>query len=200
MDNKAEASKAANSKAANSKASKAANSKAEASKIFRYKLSDTIMTSITQFAHIHQFDDRHQYKEAWTYWLKDNQDCVEREISRLKQLDYTGDIVDKMFKAGRYYFRGKATIKETKIEKKETKRNYIVMNPDLIQTMDIHLRGLMAQPNFKPALAYTQFCEQHAELVKTEIRRLAETISGEKMLEKLKKTYKNRYFGLQQHC
>ena len=180
-----------------------ATSKEASSKIFRYKLSDTIMKGITQFAHIHQFDDRHQYKEAWTYWLKDNQACVESEIARLKQLEYTGDIIDKMFKAGRYYFRGKTTIKEKepkKEPKKETKRDYIVMHPDLIQTMDKHLRGLIAQPNFKPALAYNQFCEEHAALVQTEIRRLAETISGEKITTKLKKTYKNRYFSLQQRC
>jgi len=174
----------------------AAASNAAASKIFRYKLSDTIMASITQFAHIHQFDDRHQYKEAWTHWLTDNQAAVQYEITRLQQLDYTGDIVDKMFKAGRYYFRGKA-VKET--QKTKNKREYIVMHPVMIQTMDIHLRGLMAQPNFKPALAYNLFCEQHPELVQAEIRRLADTISGEKMSAKLKKTYKNRYFSLQ-HC
>ena len=182
----------ATSNAAN-KVAKVANN--AASKIFRYKLSDTIMASITQFAHIHQFDDRHQYKEAWTFWLTDHQAAVQCEIARLQQLDYTGDIVDKMFKAGRYYFRGKAP-KEIKTK---NKREYIVMHPVMIQTMDIHLRGLMAQPNFKPALAYNLFCEQHPELVQAEIRRLADTISGEKMSAKLKKTYKNRYFSLQ-HC
>ena len=81
-------------------------------KIFRYKLSDDIMAIISQFAKIHQFDDRHAYKEAWSRWLVDQQDTVEREVMRLQQLDYDGDIIDKMFKAGRYYFREKTAIKK----------------------------------------------------------------------------------------
>ena len=81
-------------------------------KIFRYKLSDDIMAIISQFAKIHQFDDRHAYKEAWARWLVDQQDTVEREVMRLQQLDYAGDIIDKMFKAGRYYFREKTAIKK----------------------------------------------------------------------------------------
>ena len=81
-------------------------------KIFRYKLSDDIMAIISQFAKIHQFDDRHAYKEAWARWLVDQQDTVEREVMRLQQLDYDGDIIDKMFKAGRYYFREKTAIKK----------------------------------------------------------------------------------------
>ena len=81
-------------------------------KIFRYKLSDDIMAIISQFAKIHQFDDRHAYKEAWARWLVDQQDTVDREVMRLQQLDYAGDIIDKMFKAGRYYFREKTAIKK----------------------------------------------------------------------------------------
>ena len=88
-------------------------------KIFRYKLSDEIMTCISQFAKIHELDDRHTYKEAWTLWLAENEDEVEREIQRLQQLDYRGDILDKMFKAGRYYFREKLP-KKSPAEKKTT--------------------------------------------------------------------------------
>jgi hypothetical protein len=189
------------------------------SKIFRYKLSDEIMSSITQFAKIHQLDDRHMYKEAWNRWLVNEQDNVEREVARLEQLDYKGDILDKMFKAGRYYFREKVAIKakpanadtdtvntantnadtdtDTNADTNKKTREYIVMDPVIIQTMDQHLRGLMSNKNFKPALAYNQFCEQHTELVRQEIRRLmAQNIPSEKMSAKIKKTYKNRYYIL----
>jgi hypothetical protein len=178
------------------------------SKIFRYKLSDEIMSSITQFAKIHQLDDRHMYKEAWNRWLANEQDNVEREVARLEQLDYKGDILDKMFKAGRYYFREKVAIKvkpahaetaetNTNTNTNKKTREYIVMDPVIIQAMDHHLRSLMSNKNFKPALAYNQFCEQHVELLRQEIRRLmAQNIPSEKMSAKFKKTYKNRYYIL----
>lgn len=162
-------------------------------KIFRYKLSDEIMTCIAQFAKIHQLDDRHTYKEAWTVWLSENQDQVEREIQRLQQLDYQGDILDKMFKAGRYYFREK--LPKNKREKnpaEKKKREYIVMEPELIQAMDLHLKR---STNLKPALAYEQFCNEHLALLRKEITRLLnENFPKEKISSKLKKTYKNRYF------
>ena len=179
------------------------------SKIFRYKLSDEIMSSITQFAKIHQLDDRHMYKEAWTRWLADEQDNVEREVGRLEQLEYKGDILDKMFKAGRYYFREKVTIKAVENANANTvanandvdntkTREYIVMDPAIIQAMDLHLRSLIHNKNFKPAVAYNEFCDQHVELVRLEIQRLmAQNISREKMSAKFKKTYKNRYYILQ---
>ena len=177
------------------------------SKIFRYKLSDEIMSSITQFAKIHQLYDRHMYKEAWTRWLADEQDNVEREVGRLEQLEYKGDILDKMFKAGRYYFREKVTIKAVEnanvnnvandVDNTKT-REYIVMDPAIIQAMDLHLRSLIHNKNFKPAVAYNEFCDQHVELVRLEIQRLmAQNISREKMSAKFKKTYKNRYYILQ---
>jgi hypothetical protein len=171
-----------------------------ATKIFRYKLSDDIMTNITQFAKIHQLDDRHQYKEAWTRWLAAEEESVEREVLRLQQLNYKGDVIDKMFKAGRYYFRGKEEAAAAAVTTKEKKkRDYIVMHPDIIQAMDRHLRGLIHLPDFKPAVAYDQFCCEHVELLRTEIRRFVmeyDGITGKKMSAKFKKTYKNRYFTL----
>jgi hypothetical protein len=168
---------------------------AKTSKIFRYKLCDDIMLCIAQFSKIHQLDDRHTYKEAWALWLTENQDQVEREVRRLQQLEYKGDILDKMFKAGRYYFREKLPKNKKPAEKK--KREYIVMDPELIQAMDTHLRLKMNTTDFKPALAYEHFCTQHLDLLRKEISRLVlENIPGEKISGKLKKTYKNRYFML----
>lgn len=178
----------------------------ENQKIFRYKLCDAIMANITQFAQKHQFDDRHSYKDAWVLWLAENQDTVEREVARLHQLDYKGDVIDKMFKAGRYYFRAKAGIhteqKEQKAQKEQEepkRRDYIVMNQDVIQAMDAHLQSLIKQKDFKPALAYTQFCEQHEALLRKEVSRLGSHYTGEKLSAKFKKTYKNRYFSFQDH-
>ena len=88
----------------------------QSSNIFRYKLSDDTMILISKFSKLHQYDDRHAYKDAWALWLNENRDFVTREEMRLNNLGFNGDVVDKMFKAGRYYFREK---KEGKKEVKE---------------------------------------------------------------------------------
>jgi hypothetical protein len=194
---------------------------ATAHQVFRYKLSEDILQLITYFAKKHQYDDRHSYKEAWNdQWLNDHSELIEREISRLQQLGYKGDVIDKMFKAGRYYFREKKVVEDSedsedrediedrennkiKKENKEKKeRQYIVMHPDILKAMDAHLFSIMKQANFKPANAYKQFCEEQMPLIKVEIARLLEaktSLDAEQMSEKIKKTYKNRYYIMSQH-
>jgi hypothetical protein len=73
------------------------------------------------------------------------------------------------------------------------------MAPSIIQAMDTHLRELINNKDFKPALAYDQFCDQHVDLLRKEIGRLVlenSTITGDKLSAKFKKTYKNRHFIL----
>ena len=178
-----------------------------ANKIFRFKLSDEIMELITQFAKTYQHADRHAYKEAWQQWTTNQQEIVGSEIARLKQLGYEGDVLDKMFKAGRYYFRSKTTapapapaavVKTDAGEKR--RRAYYVLNPDILRDMDAHITAQMNQTDFKPAKGYEQFCEHHKDLLRREIARLIQMpITPEKIAEKIKKTYKNRYFILSQH-
>ena len=90
--------------------------------VYRYKFTDEVNSAITSFAKIHQFDNRHDYKEAWQEWVEENQELIDNETKRLKELGYEKDIGDKMFKAGRYYFRKKTS--ETK-KTYETARVYL---------------------------------------------------------------------------
>ena len=179
----------------------------QSNKIFRYKLSDSILAYITEFARIHQYDDRHAYKAAWSEWLNKYADITEREVARLVALNYKGDVLDKMFKAGRYYFRDKVitTNEESEDiikEKKKNTRTYIVMEKDVIQAMDLQLNTIINTPNFKPANGFTLFCQQHTDLLRREITRLTdeqEEVDTEMLANKIKKTYKNRYFTLIKH-
>ena len=159
------------------------------------------MSLVTQFSKMHQYDDRHSYKDAWQIWLKDQEELIEREVSRLQLLGYKGDVLDKMFKAGRYYFREKVD-GEKEVEKanvKKEKRDYIVMDTEVIKAMDVHLTSVIKQIDFKPAKGYAQFCEEQMDLLRREIIRLTQdnaNLNKEKLAEKLKKTYKNRYYIL----
>ena len=59
----------------------------------------------------------------------------------------------------------------------------------------------MQQPKFKPAIGYVNFCEEHIDILRAEIRRLTaqqQPLTAEKLADKIKKTYKNRYFILSQ--
>lgn len=162
--------------------------------IFRFKFSDDVTLSIIDFAKVHQYDDRKTYKERWTEWCEDNNDMIMRETTRLKNLGYYGDIIDKMFKAGRYYFR-KKDFSETKTPRK--RRNYITMSSDILTLMDNHINMYMLKRNFTPAGAYDDFCESNENALLEEIKCIFmkdETLSKTDVSNKIKKTYKNRYF------
>ena len=161
--------------------------------IYRFNFCSEVMDLITQFAKIHQFDDRKVYKELWVNWMEENNDSITNEITRLRRLGYEGDILDKMFKAGRYYFRKKNTNEEKQQQKR---RSYITMSSDVLNAMDKHIYESIKNDDFTPSSGYTDFCTTHVEILKSEIKRLcSETvIESSDLIEKIKKTYKNRYF------
>ena len=162
-----------------------------ASSVYRYKLSENIMSAITDFSKIHQYDDRKDYKEAWEMWY-DNNDLIDAEVRRLEELGYDGDIKGKMYKAGRYYFR-KKNMNET-VEPKE-RRVYVSMNSDVLEQMDNHIMSKLKSVDYSPAQGYSAFCQSNTRLLREEIIRLLETGLTEKdIIGKIKKTYKNRYF------
>jgi hypothetical protein len=161
--------------------------------IYRYKFSDSIIQLLYAFSKIHQYDDRSTFKEAWNSWLDENQEIVEYEIRRLNNLEYEGDVKDKMFKIARYYFRKKNA------EKKEPKKrgSYISLNKALLEAIDHHIEVNVKLSNFKPSNGFDNFCNNHADPLKEEILRLQEKmIDNETIKNKIKKTYKNRYFML----
>ena len=80
----------------------------------------------------------HSYKEAWEVWYENHTEMIQDERQRLEDNGYIGDINEKMFKAGRYYFR-KKTEKEAENNKK--RRNYISMDSEVLEAMDRHIRG-----------------------------------------------------------
>jgi hypothetical protein len=85
-------------------------------KTYRHEFSKEFMAAVSRFSKVHQFDDRHTYKSEWTKWAQQDNiaQAMEMEKRRLEENGYKGDIEDKMFKAGRYYFRKKtATPAET---------------------------------------------------------------------------------------
>lgn len=162
--------------------------------IYRYKFIEEFTGELYKFSKIHQYDHRKDFKEAWNIWVEDNQGLVDEEIRRLTNLGYNGDILDKMFKSARYYFRKKST------EKKEPqkRRMYIGVEKDLLEAIDKHIIQNINNKDYKPSDDFSIFCKENIEILKEEVNRLYKCglTNHIEIKDKIKKTYKNRYFML----
>jgi hypothetical protein len=171
-----------------------------ATSILRFNFTDDVMDIITQFAQIHKFDDRRVYRERWDKWFEENNSILLQEIERLMESGYDGDVKDKMYKAGRYYFRKKNNkVQKCNKESGIKKRHYLSMDKLVIDEMDKHIvASLMRKTDYTPANGYSDFCKLYDNLLNVEKKRihLEYNIGDDKILDKFKKTYKNRYFIL----
>jgi hypothetical protein len=162
--------------------------------IFRFKFTDDFTNELFKFSKIHQYDHRKDFKEAWNIWVDDNQSLVDEEVRRLSNLGYDGDILDKMFKSARYYFRKKTT------EKKEPqkRRVYIGVEKELLEAMDKHIIQNVNNKDYKPSDGFSLFCKENIEILQEEVNRLCKCglTNHIEIKDKIKKTYKNRYFML----
>lgn len=162
--------------------------------IYRYKFAEEFMEQLYVFSKIHQYDDRKDFKEAWKNWTEENDEIIDIEMRRLLNLGYDGDILNKMFKSARYYFRKKSG------EKKEPKqrRQYISVNRELLDAMDNHISKKIFDAEYQPKTGFIEFCKDNEKILKETIAKIFEQgiKSSELIEDKIKKTYKNRYFML----
>lgn len=161
--------------------------------IYRHTFTEHFMEEMYCFSKIHQYDDRHSFKEAWTQWTEEKKELILCETRKLVNDGYEGNVMDKMFKSARYYFRKKST------EKKEPRkrRNYIGMSRELLESIDKHIYENIKKPDYKPSDGYNDFYEQNIEIINNEIANwtnMGQLNQKEDMIAKIKKTYKNRYF------
>lgn len=87
-----------------------ASASASGIKTFRFEFSKPFIQELSRFSKVHQYDERHTYKKEWSAWKSDQAiaEIMEMEKRRLEENGYTGNIEEKMFKSGRYYFRKKS--------------------------------------------------------------------------------------------
>ena len=161
-------------------------------KIFRFKLSKDMMDVLSEFSKIHQYDIRDDYNEAWKIFLESNHDFITQETERLLGLGYDGNILDKLYKSGRYYFRTKSL---TKKDAKDRKK-YVGMTRAFIKLIDEHINQNIYNHDYTPANGYDYFCKENLPALGNEITYLKSTGIHDKdeIISKIKKTYKNRYF------
>lgn len=162
--------------------------------IFRFKFTEDFMKELFKFSKIHQYDERKDFKEAWNIWIDENNELVDSGMQRLIMLRYEGDIINKMFKSARYYFRKKSSVR---IEPKQ-RRPYISVNTELLEAMDNHVKDNIGKEGYQPKTGFVPFCKENEVILKQTITKIFEQgiKNTEIIQDKLKKTYKNRYFIL----
>ena len=167
--------------------------------IYRFKFTEQFMEELYKFSKIHQYDDRKDFKEAWKVWTEENEDIINEESVRLNNLGYPkeGDIIDKMFKSARYYFRKKSTEKKQPIQR----RQYISVTRELLDAMDNHIEENMFKEEYQPKTGFVSFCKGNEKVLKESLTKIFEQgiKDSELIQDKIKKTYKNRYFMLTQN-
>lgn len=167
--------------------------------IYRFKFTEDFMDELYKFSKIHQYDERKDFKEAWKLWTEENQDIIDEEIIRLNNLGYPkeGNIMEKMFKSARYYFRKKTTEKKTP----KKRRQYISVTHELLDSMDRHIEENIWNVDYQPKTGFISYCKSNEQILKESISKIIEQgIKDSELIEdKIKKTYKNRYFMITQN-
>jgi hypothetical protein len=170
-------------------------------KTYRHEFGKEFMERLSRFSIIHQYSDRHTYKAEWTKWTQqtDIADAIDAEKRRLNENGYVGDIDDKMYKAGRYYFRKKnknnknydddepatpaTPATPAKEQQQQTRRAYITMSKSTITQMDNHLKEMHSTQaaTFKPSTCYDNFYQ-------TKMSSAEMTAEIEKIIDKFQKS------------
>lgn len=161
-------------------------------KTFRFKFDGGFQNKLNSFAKTYRYADRHEFKEAWEKWCENNRTDIDNESTRLKGEGYEGDTVTKMYTSARYYFRKKCDKKAEPVNRCK----YVSIDVDILDKIDDHVVSKVRNPDFKPSVAFEDFCKVNKDLLTKEVGRLykEEKLTPKEISYKIKKAYKNRYF------
>jgi hypothetical protein len=161
------------------------------------------MDEISNFAKIHQYDDRKVFKEEWQKWKEseDIAELIEFEIKTLVAQGFKGNILDKMFKSARYYFRKKKPVTQTPKQQRE----YIGLSKIFLDEIDIYIQSQDVNTT-PPAIAFEQFNREKQDVIQNEKQDYIEQYYSNNMQSfnenkfewKIKKTYKNKFYSKKQ--
>ena len=160
--------------------------------VYRFKYSPEFAEKLHTFAKDNEDADAKTFGETWAAWKEANATELESEKQRLRDLGCKSDMDTKMFRSVRYYFRKKGTEKKTPIKRKA----YVGLPKGVLMEMDRHIDNHVYGDNFTPAKGHELFLESYKEAVTECFQTLKEKLEDAEIREKIKKTYKNRFFLL----
>jgi hypothetical protein len=106
-------------------------------KTHRYEFSEPTIAQLSYFTQMHKYDERKTFKESWIKWIETDEvaEMIASETKTLMDAGFSGDVVDKMFKAVRYYFRKKPMDTDEKKEQLPRKK-YVGFTGNILTAMD----------------------------------------------------------------
>ncbi len=154
-------------------------------KVFRFKFSDDLVKQMSDFSNIHKFDKKEIFDEHWERFIKNNEDIIKTEETRLFELGYRGSINDKIYKSIKYYYIKKNTVacsNDTKKDRPKKKKN-ISLGLDVIEDMHNHIEANIIKSDYKPESGFNNFIENY-------------NIKDNEEFLRYKKAYKNMYYRI----
>jgi len=176
-------------------------------------MAEHIVEYLNQFANKHQHDGRKDFKENWQKWIEDEdiKPLMNEEIKRLRNDGFEGDVLDKMFKSARYYYRNKSSNTEDNKEKKDRKK-YETVDKSILENIDQHIHDQINKHVKKtkdnedisiskasPAESFTVYLNENKKTLLRELQTNEQAISRtdvEDLINKYKKIYKNRFYNI----
>jgi len=185
----------------------------------RYTYNPEVVIHLSNFAKIHEYDDRKDFKEAWQKWIDDPEinKIIMDEVTRLQTNGQMGDVLDRMYKSARYYYRKK---KETTPNQQiEPRKEYEGLPRPILKSIDDHIYAEinnniilsdkvtgMLRSNISAANSFTNYCRLHSDVIKDllpkkEVENVTYRANNLRdeikvVTDKLKKTYKNRFYKI----
>lgn len=184
--------------------------------IQRFKYSDMMSTLLVGFAEIHRHDSRKDFRSFWDEFIKSNLNAFEREVSLLEERGFKSDPYNAMYKSARFYYRKFYDGSGKKKNCKKIKNNpYSKFPSELIKLIDTAIEKYISI-NLKqvstcnyicditPASCYSEFCGDYEDDLYIHIHEyirqrqsMGDNISSSLISNKLKKTFKNRFYKIQ---
>ena len=175
----------------------------------RYKFTEEVSDLLCEFVKLHQYEKSKEYKLSWNNWVtqEDVKTTLDDECGRLVKEGQLCDIMDRMYKSSRYYYRKKIN---KQIVAPRARKQYEGLPKDILLKMDQHIiREINGNidmredsetliSRFTPAISFDKYCDENPTSVDDLIGMPAETaetrrLQNTKTMERLKKTYKNRF-------
>jgi hypothetical protein len=187
---------------------------------YRYTFQPDLVNEIGVFSKIHQYDDRKTFKEAWEDWIQDDNinSLINNELKRMRQNCYEGDLMDKLYKSARYYHRKKKT---TDDKPEQKRKEYVSLDTEILENMDNHIRSKIKEhlhllnieeqdenskiaiSKISPADSFMDYCDKNKDILLNHLWQNYSTLdnkitknNGKAVLDKFKKTYKNRFYNI----
>lgn len=184
----------------------------------RYTYNAEVVNHLSNFAKIHEYDVRKVFKEAWQKWIEEPEikKVIMDEVARLQMNGLMGDVLDKMYKSARYYYRKKTNNISKQIE---PRKEYEGLPRTILKSIDDHiyaeinnniilsdkLTGTL-RSNISAANSFINYCKLHSEVIKEllptkEVENVTYRANNLRdeikvVTNRLKKTYKNRFYKI----